>query len=149
MVSTVFSDTIVKATDLRTNQKHWLEKAYDKPITVSYGSKQLAIMNRDQVSKLYTTTYYLELVLKICDEFEKNKKITTIPWAEYLSHEDQLKLHMDLLTTALRCTITSKWEQLEYVIQDWQATAEVESNPELAKALLEKDDPAEYVKLKE
>jgi len=71
MASTVFSDTIVNATDLRKNQKQWLERAYNKPITVNYGRRQLAIMNREQVNKLYMATHYLELVIKVCDEFEK------------------------------------------------------------------------------
>ena len=31
MVSTVFSDYIVSATDLRAKQREWLEKAYEKP----------------------------------------------------------------------------------------------------------------------
>jgi len=149
MVSTVFSDTIVNATDLRNNQKQWLERAYNKPITVSYGRKQLAIMNREQVSKLYMATYYLELVIKVYDEFEKEGKSKTFPWVENLSEGDRLQFHKALLTNALRSVITNNWTQLEYLIQDWEATAEVEGDPELAKALMEKGDPKAYVRLKD
>ena len=148
MVSTVFSDDIVRATDLRTKQREWLERAYEKPITVSYGKKQLAIMRREQVGRLVTTNYYLELVIKACNEFEKEGESKTFPWTESLSEGDRLQFHKELLTNALKSTVTGDWAQLEYLIQDWKATAEVESDPELAKALMEKGDPKAYVRLK-
>ena len=64
MVSTVFSDDIIRPTDLRAKQPEWLTKAYERPITVVYGKKQLAIMRREQVGRLVTTNHYLELVIK-------------------------------------------------------------------------------------
>jgi len=149
MASTVFSDTIVNATDLRKNQKQWLERAYNKPITVNYGRRQLAIMNREQVNKLYMATHYLELVIKVCDEFEKKGESKTFPWAENLSKDDRLQFHKELLTNALRSVVTSNWTQLEYLIEDWKATAEVEGASELAEALMEKGNPEAYVRLKD
>ena len=149
MTSTVFSDSIVNASDLRANQKRWLEMAYNKPITVSYGKRQLAIMNREHVSKLYMATHYLELVIKVCSEFEKGEEGKTFPWVESLSEGDRLQFHKELLTNALRSVVTNNWSQLEYLIEDWKATAEVEGDPELARALMERGDPKAYVRLKD
>ena len=148
MVSTVFSDFIVNATDLRKNQKHWLEKAYDNPITVSYGRKQLAIMSREQVGKLYTEKYYAELVLKACQEFMNEKKSATFPWVEYLADDEGVQFHNELLSCAMKSIITGDWTQLEYLIQDWKATAETERNPEIVKMLQDKGTPEGYVTLK-
>lgn len=123
--------------------------AYKSPITVNYGQRQLAIINREQVSKLFMAIHYLELVIKVCDEIEKQGKSGTLPWVEELSRNDMLQFHKELLSSTMKSVVTNNWEQLEYLIQDWKATAEVESNPKLAKALLEKDKPKEYVKLKD
>lgn len=149
MASTVFSDLIVSATDLRNNQKQWLERAYTEPITVSYGRKQLAIMNREKVGKLYASIYYSELVLKACQEIKEKNKSDTLPWVDYLSDIDKMRFQGELLNTTLKAMVTGNWIHLEHLIEDWQATAEVESNPELVKALLSEEDPSDYVKIKD
>lgn len=147
MVNTIFSDEIVNATDLRTNQKRWLEAALTKPITVSYGRKQLALIDREQVSSLYKAIYYLELVIKTCEEYERERNSTVLPWTEYLSGENRVKFHNELLKATIKATLTNDWDSLECLIEDWKATAEVESNPGLSKELLAEDNPAEYVKI--
>ena len=149
MVSTVFSDDIVKATDLRNKQREWLERAYEKPITVSYGKRQLAIMRREQVSRLFAANYYLELVAKACDEFLNEKTSSAFPWVEYLPDNEKLTFHRELMERALKSIVTGDWAQLEYLIEDWKATAEVERSPELSKRLREKDDPSKYVKVQD
>jgi len=148
MASIAFSDVIVNATDLRQNQKHWLEKAYDNPITVSYGQKRLAIMNREQIGKLYTTKYYSELVLKACEEFMKELKSDTFPWEEYLTEKEKLEFHKELLTRAIKSIMTGDWTHLEHLIGDWKATAETERSPEIVKALQDRGTPEQYVTLK-
>jgi len=147
MVSTVFSDSIVNATDLRNNQKQWFEKAYIKPITVNYGRRQLAIMNREQVGRLYAAQHYSELVLKACEEFSENSKSTIFPWIEYLSNEGKTKFHSELLRQTIQSIITGDWAKVEYIIDDWKATAEVERNPALAAVLKSKEDPSQYVEI--
>lgn len=148
MVSTVFSDFIVNATDLRKNQRHWLIKAYDNPITINYGRKQLAIMNRDQVGKLYTEKYYAELVLKACQEFVKGLKSDTFPWLEYLSDDEKMEFHSELLTSIMKSINTDNWTQLEHLIEDWKATAETAQNSEITEQLQHRGTPEEYVTLK-
>lgn len=147
MINTLFADEIVNATELRTNQKRWLETACTKPVTVSYGRKQLAIIDREHISKLYKTIYFLELVIKTCEEYEKDQKNKVLPWLEFLSDENQANFHEELLNTALKATLSGDWDTVEELIQDWKATAEVESNPQLAKALLNEGNPSEYVKI--
>ena len=147
MVSTVFSDYIVSATDLRAKQREWLEKAYEKPITINYGKKQLAIMRREQVGRLITTNYYLELVIKVCEDLDSEGKSNIYPWIESLSEEDKLQFHKELLTGVLKTVVTGNWEKFERIIEDWKATAEVESDSELAESLMARSNPKEYVEL--
>ena len=149
MTSTVFSDFIVNASDLRNNQKQWLERAYKSPITVSYGRRQLAIVNREQIGRLYAANYYLELVTRACDEFMKKNKSSTFPWVEYLPDNEKVQFHREILSCAIRSTLTGNWTHLENVIQDWKATAEVESSPKLVRALMAREDSTQYVEIKE
>jgi len=147
MVSTVFSDMIVSATDLRKNQKRWLEAASQSPITINYGHSRLALVNRDQIRNLYIQKYYTELVLKACQEFLKGLKSETFPWVESLSTEEKVEFHKELLTCVMKSIITENWSQLEYLIQDWKATAETARSPEVVKALQDEGISSEYVTL--
>jgi len=147
-VSTVFSDFIVNASDLRKNQKRWLEEAYKNPITVSYGHKQLAIINREQIRKLYIERHYSELVLRAYQEFVRRRKSDAFPWVEYLSDEEKMQFHNELLTCAMKSIITGNWSQLEHLIQDWEATAETERSTEIIKALQDEETSSDYVTLK-
>ena len=147
MISTVFSDNIVKATDLRTNQKEWLERAYHSPVTVNYGQRQLALMNREQVGKLYIANHYLELVTRACDEFMKESGTSTFPWVEYLSGNERQGFHRALMTRALKCVATGDWKQVESLIEDWKAAAIAKSSPSLVEALTAEEDPLNYVEV--
>ncbi len=149
MINTLFADEIVNSSDLRNNQKRWLELACNKPITVNYGRKQLAIMNREQLSGLYKAIYYLELVVKVCEEFEKSGKSRILPWANDLPEKDRAKFHEELVNGAIHAAATNDWSEIEYLLEDWKATAEVENNPKLVEALIREGNPEEYVRYEE
>jgi len=147
MVNTAFSDFIVSATDLRKNQKRWFEAASRRPITINYGQQRLALINREEIHNLYVEKHYAELILRVCEEFAKEQKSNTFPWVEYLDDEDRKEFHRELLTCAIKSIITSDWTQLEYLIEDWKATAETEHSPEIVKALQDEGISPEYVTL--
>lgn len=149
MINTLFGDSIVNATELRKNQKEWLERAYRAPITVNYGHKQLAIMNREQVSKLYIANRYAEMVIKASKEFREDKENTVFPWVENLQDGDKFKFFDELLNCTLKTLVTGDWDELDILVGDWRATAEVERDSKLAEALLEKGDPSQYVEIKD
>ena len=49
MVTTVFSDEIINPTELKKNQRHWLDKAQRQPVTVKFGDSGLAIVDRELI----------------------------------------------------------------------------------------------------
>ena len=147
MVGTVFSDFIVKASELRRNQKRWLDEAHRNPITVSYGRRQLAIINREQVRGLYMEKHYLELVLRAFQELTEGSKSDTFPWVEHLSDEERKQFQKELLACVTRAVIAGDWSQMENLIQDWKATAETEQIPEIVRALQDEERRSEYVTL--
>ena len=148
MVSTVFSDDIVNATDLRKNQKHWLDRACVNPVTVKYGHNGLAIVNREQIRSLWIQKHYTEQVLRYCQEFVEGLKSDTFPWAEYLNDEEKAQFHKELLSSVMKAIVTDNWAPLGHTIEDWKATAETAQNLEIAEQLQHTGTPEEYVTLK-
>lgn len=154
VIDTMFADQIVNASELRSNQKKWLEKAVDKPITVNYGRKQLAIVNREQMRKLYMENHYLVLALRICQELskptKKGSKSNVFPWIDYLNETEKFSFKEELANSLLKSIMVDELDEsdLENMIADWKATAEVKANPEAVKALSESKNHTDYVRIK-
>ena len=89
MVTTVFSDEIVNATELRAKQSHWLTMAAKRPVTVTYGARKLTILNREKIRNLFIQAHYLELFVKHCNEVVKGTKSNAFPWIEHLDDEEK------------------------------------------------------------
>lgn len=135
MVTIAFSDDIIKASELRKEQKYWFDRASSKPITVTYGSRKFTIMDRDKIYNLYLRKYYLELVIKYCDEMVKGVDSNTFPWIIYLDDEEKEEFHNELIITVAKAVTTNDWATIEELIEDWKATAETKNNPAVMKAL--------------
>jgi len=149
MAKIVFSDEIVNATELRRNQKLWLGKAHKEPVTVKYGRNTLTIINRDTVRKLYSQKHYTELVLKFYRELASGAKIDTFPWVQYLDEDERKEFHDELLSCVTDALVTDNWLAVEELLEDWKATAEAESKPEVARLLRARGTPGEYTTLEE
>ncbi len=147
VIETLFSDQVVNASDLRKNQKQWLEEALKRPVTVNYSRKQLAIMNRDQVRDLFIKVQFAELALAACRNVDKGSILEKLPWLEQLNAEDRARFRDELVNTFLKSSKTGKWDELEDLLSDWKATAETERSPEVVKALKEGETAADYVSL--
>ena len=142
---TLFSDYVVNASELRNTQKHWLEEALKRPVTISYNRKSLAIVNRDQVRDLYIRLHYAELLLMACQDVSKGRIFDELPWLEYLSMKEREQFIEELLKCFNQSIKTGNWDQMDNLIADWKATAEAESNPEVMTVL--KDNSSEYVSI--
>jgi len=148
MAITFLSDEVINPTELRTNQRHWLDRATENVITIVNGRKQFALINRERICKLYAQKYYSELILKYCQEVNNKIESSTFPWTKYLNDEEKIELYNELLNTFSKSATIDDWSPVEHLLEDWQATAEINSDPKIAKALLAEEDPSKYVKLK-
>ena len=125
MVSTIFSDIIVSPTDLRKNQKYLLDGAYDKPITVKHGHKQLAILRREQVNHMIMVQYYADLIVRYCQEIHSGeRKSVVFPWMDTLDDEEREEFLNELLVEFRNSIERSNWSRLAQVLDEWKATAE-------------------------
>jgi predicted nucleotidyltransferase len=149
MATTFLSDEVISSTQLRTNQKHWFDKAIDGVVTIVNGKKQFVLVNREQISKLYAQKYYTDIILNYCYEIIKKNESNTLRWANFLSDEERNAFHDELISHVMKAIITDDWSSVGYLLEDWKATAEANSNPQLRDALLAEEDPSKYVKIKD
>jgi len=148
MVTTLFFDKIVRATELRARQKKWLDTALTEPVTITYSSGDLAILNRDRLRNLFMHKYFSELALRICGEAMTGEKSRTLAWIEDLNTEEKKQFHTEFITSVLKAVMNDDWAELEILLDDWKATAEAKQDVEFMEELQEKTSRDEYVLLK-
>ncbi len=148
MVNTIFSDEIINPTELKKNQRHWLDKARTKPVTVTFGDSGLAIINRELIKNLYAEKHYAELLARYCQELAKSKTGSDVfPWLEALPENDRREFHDEFLANFGKATRDNNWTEMQQLLEDWQATAEAYQNPELMEAWKNRGNPEDYVTL--
>jgi len=146
-----FSDDVINSTQLLRNWGKWAERASQHPVTFLYKGTPLTIISRNHISKLQRKLYYTYLVFIFGQEsIEDNiDKYSSLPWAKYLSKPHRDELFYELLAAYKESDAKDDWDIIQNVLDDWKATAEVESSPVLAKALLVEEDPSKYVEIKD
>lgn len=147
MIETVFSDHVVSASDLRANQKRWLQEALKRPVTVNYNRKQLAIMKRELVRDLLIKVHFADLTLAACRDLEKGSIFETFPWLESLTPKERLEFRDELIECFAGSSKTGRWDDMDDLIADWKATAEAKRSPQLVRALKDEPSPGDYVTL--
>ena len=149
MVTTVLSDEVINSTELRNNQKQWLEKAYISPISIMSGNKKLVILNRDEAKALYQQYHYAKMIIRFCQE-QNSGRITSsdvFPWIKHLNKKAIAEFHTELLSTFTDAINGRDWLALEEMINAWISTAEAMTNPEMIKLLNTDLDSEEFTRV--
>ncbi len=146
VINTFLSDDVINCTQLRNNQKHWLDRAYISPVSVKSGAKILVLINRDYAKDMYLLNHYAGMILQFCQELNSEQvgKSDVFPWIKHLSEEEIADFYGELLSTFKDITHSRNWLALEEVISSWQATAEAITNPEMLELLNSDLDSEEF-----
>ena len=148
MVTIAFSDEIVNATELRNNQKFWLEVASRQPVTIAYGRHNLAILSRERIAKLFRQNHYLWLAVQIYTDISAKRSSTELPWLDYLDDGDKYRFMHEFTDCIKKGMAKEDWRELDALLDDWKATAETLHDSEAMKALTTRGQKKEYVALK-
>lgn len=137
MVTTVLSDEIINSTELRNNQKRWLDKAYFNPVSIMSGTKKLVLLNREHAKHMYSLTHYAEIVVQFCREQGSGEKRQSdvFPWIKHLSEETIREFNKELLATFEEAAYNKDWSAFGEMLDAWVATAEAMTNPEMAELI--------------
>ena len=124
MDTIAFSDEIVNATELRNNQKHWLDLASRIPVTIAYGKHSLTIVPREKIARLLVQNHYLELAVKLYADISTGKSSDALPWVEYLDENGQREFLQEFIGAIKRAVSGDNWVNMETLLDYWKATAE-------------------------
>lgn len=145
-----FNDEVIRSTQLLRNWGHWAKKASTIPVTIMYKNNAITLISRRRISELNKKLYYTSLIFNFCQGIieRSDDKNSSFPWVAYLSDALKEECTKELLNAYRKSDAKDDWTILQDAIDDWKATAEVESNPKLAKILMAKKAPSQYVKAK-
>jgi hypothetical protein len=148
MTTTFLSDDFINSRELRNNQKYWLDKAYQSPVSIRSGDKKLVLINREQARDVFLTNHYAQLIVEFCQERSvESKESRVFPWIKNLPEKHIKQFHKQLLACFNRVIKTGEWLVIEELLDDWKATAEVAANPALSSKLMAEEKTSEYVEL--
>lgn len=149
MATTFLSDDVINSTELRKNQRHWLERAYTNPVSIKSGTKNLVLINRDHAKDMYLMNHYAKMIIQFCQErISELEKSVVFPWTEHLNKEEIIEFEEELLATSKDVIHSGNWAALEELLTAWVATAEAKTNPEILELINPKGRSREYVRLK-
>ena len=145
-----FSDDVINSTQLIRNWSHWAAKAHNHPVTILYKDAPITLISRRYISELSQKLHYTYLIFSICQFIEgRADSCDALPWINYLNDDLRQEFFQDSLSAYAESDAKNNWNIIQEIIDDWKATAEVESSPILVRALLAGEEPSEYVEIKD
>ena len=149
MVTTILSDEVINPTELRTNQKRWLDKADSSPVSIMNGNKRLVLLNREHANHMYLLTHHAEAIIRFCLEQDSGKKreSTAFPWIKNLSEEAIGEFNNELLATFEEAMYKKDWSAFQEMLDAWVATAEAMTNPEMVELITADLSKEEFTKV--
>lgn len=134
-MDTVLSDEIINSTELRNNQKKWLDKAYTSPVSIVSGDKKLVILNRDYARQIYWLAHYADMIIRFF-----------LVETKYLTKEEKEEFQNEASVAFNKAVENQDWSAFEELLEDWKATAGAAGDSKLSEALLAKENPSSYIR---
>jgi len=143
----VFEDQIVQVSDFKKRMKYWLDVVRQTaPVTIAQGGKaDLIIMRRADEAIHAKILDYARLVARFLLGRRQGVESQALPWYKHLDAGEQEEFMAELLHCFSDMVQTGDWQEFACLLQDWQATAESNLNPELLAALETPYRPEEYI----
>lgn len=151
MSRTMFSDEVVLATDLKKKQRYWFDRAREKGgVTIVQGKvADLVLAPRETVAEAIEAASYARTAAQFLRELITLQRAPAesviFPWLRDLDDEEQGEFLREFVDIFARCSTTGEWQQLDELLEDWQATAEAHRNAELMEAWRTRGQPEDYV----
>jgi hypothetical protein len=152
-MKTVFSDEVVQVTELKRNQRYWLDRARKTGgVTIVQGKlADLVLVPRQAVAENAQVVHYAKMMSQFFLETVKSdrelKNSVVFPWFKDLDEEDRQEFYRELVETFAECMATGRWDVFDELLEDWQATAEAGRNQELLEAWHTRGRAEDYIPL--
>jgi hypothetical protein len=145
--SNAYSDELITATELNRQPGRVLDKAYERPITITRNDQSFALLRREDVAYLVkgiTQSKAVFEVLSVAFRLLLGEKIGyehPYGWLGVFD-ADELQEFIQEVSEAFRLTETSHqaWDMIDAIIYEWHQSSIAISSPELAAAFEDESD---------
>ncbi len=150
-MKTVFSDEVVPVEDLKRRQRYWLARARKRGgLTIAQGKvADLVLAPRAIVAAGTQAAHHAQLAsqffLEILGLHRPPSESVVFPWLKDLDSTDQENFVQEYIETLARCASSGQWQNMDELIEDWQATAEAQRNPDLLNTWQTRGNPDDYI----
>jgi len=150
MTKMMFSDEVVRATDLKKRQRYWFDRARKTGgVTIVQGRvADLVLAPRQEVAAATEAAAHARTAAQFLREVIALERAPAesgvFPWLCDLDDEEQQEFLREFVDAFARCATTGGWTQFDNLLEDWQATAEAHRNSELMEAWRTRGRPEDY-----
>ncbi|MBE9208162.1 hypothetical protein IQ244_16825 [Nostoc sp. LEGE 06077] len=149
----VYSDELITATELNRQPGRVLDKALERPVTITRNDQAFALLRREEVTSLVKVATQSQAVfeaLTVAFSLLLGKEIGFEHPYRWLSvfDSDDLQEFIKELSEAFRLidSSTTAWKMIEVLIHEWHESAIAISSPELAAAFSTETDEVALTK---
>ncbi|MBR8838891.1 MAG: hypothetical protein DSM106950_34040 [Stigonema ocellatum SAG 48.90 = DSM 106950] len=149
----IYSDELITATELNRQPGRVLDKALERPVTITRNDQSFALLRREEVTSLVKTATQSKTVfeaLTVAFSLLLGEKIGYEHPYGWLSvfESDDLQEFIKELSQAFRLidSSTTAWEMIDALIHEWHESAIAIASPELAAAFSAETDEVPLTK---
>ncbi|MBD2534980.1 hypothetical protein H6G97_38345 [Nostoc flagelliforme FACHB-838] len=149
----IYSDELITATELNRQPGRVLDKALERPVTITRNDQSFALLRREEVNSLVKAATQSKAVfetLTVAFSLLLGEKIGFEHPYGWLSafESDDLQEFIKELTEAFRLidSSTTAWEMIDALIHEWHESAIAIASPELAAAFSAETDEVPLTK---
>ncbi|MCC5603344.1 hypothetical protein [Nostoc favosum] len=143
----IYSDELITATELNRQPGRVLDKALERPVTITRNDQSFALLRREEVTFLVKAATQSKAVfeaLTVAFSLLLGKEIAfehPYGWLNVFE-EDDLQDFIKELSKAFRLidSSTTAWEIIDAIIHEWHESAVAIASPELADAFSAETD---------
>jgi hypothetical protein len=143
----IYSDELITATELNRQPGRVLDKALERPVTITRNDQSFALLRREEVTFLVKAATQSKAVfeaLTVAFSLLLGKEIGFEHPYGWLSafEKDDLQDFIKELSEAFRLidSSTTAWEMIDALIHEWHSSAIAAASPELAAAFSAETD---------
>lgn len=149
----IYSDELITATELNRQPGRVLDKALERPVTITRNDQSFALLRREEVTSLVKVATQSKAVfeaLTVAFSLLLGKEIGFEHPYGWLSmfEENDLQEFIKELSEAFRLidSSTTAWQMIDALIHEWHESAIAAASPELAAAFSAETDEVPLTK---
>jgi hypothetical protein len=146
-LNNAYSDELISATELNRQSGRILDKAAERPVTITRNDQSFALLRREDMACLVKgirqSNTIVEILLTALSLLRGNDISSENPYAWLkVFDSDEIQNLIDEVMKAFRLTTVSDnaWDLVDSIIHEWHESAIAISSPELAAALNDETD---------